>query len=532
VAYHKDLRDYIRTLDKCGLLVTIKNPVNKDTQLHSLVRLQFRGLPEEQRKGFLFENVIDSRGKRYKNPVTVGIIAGSRSIYALGMGCKPEEISSRWEKAQLHPIKPVEVTGAPLYEEIHEGNNLLEHAGIGEFPIPISTPGYDIAPFMTAPYWITKDPETGLRNVGTYRAQVKSPTCTGIMLHHQHQNLAIHWNKCRKLGIPLQAAIVIGGSPNIGYVSVTNLPYEVDELDVAGGIAGEPVKLVKCRTVDLEVPAYAEIVFEGEISTTEMEPEAPFGEATGYMGQRETMPFFTIKCIAHRKNAMWQSFISQFPPSESSKLRQIGREANIFKIVKHDLKIASVKAVAIHESTGSSGLTVIQMDNPERHHIWQALETAAVNINNGKICVAVDKDIDPWDPDAVNWAVWLRMNSKRDCRFFSQPGGNMDVSLAPPGAMEKKDARFEKMPQSSRLLIDATMKWPYPPVSLPKKEFMEDALKLWKQENLPPLELKEPWYGYDLGFWSKEYEEQADLAVKGDYYRTGEFLASKRKKVD
>lgn len=531
MSYYRDLRDFIKALEEQDLLLRIKRQVNKDTELYPLIRLQYRGLREEQRKAFFFEEVTDVKGKEYNMPVVVGAIAGSRYIYGMGMMCKPEEISNKWYEAQLHPIKPVMVNSGPVYGEVHEGENLLEHGGLGEFPIPISTPGYDIAPFITQAYWITKDPETGIRNVGTYRAQVKSPTNTGIMLHHERQGLAIHWNKCRELGIPLQAAMVIGGTPNVGYVSVTNLPHGLDELDVAGGIAGEPVQLINCKTVDLEVPAHAEVVFEGEFDTTQVEPEGPFGEAVGYIGHRQISPYFTAKCIAHRTDAIWQAFISQFPPSESSKLRQIGREANIYKKLKHDLNISSVIRVANHETASSNYLVVIQMDKPERSDVWRALETAGENMTNGKICIAVDADIDPYDADAVIWAMGLRMNPKRDCQIFPQPGSNQDLSLAPPEEMETKDTRFEKMPQGYRLLIDATLKWPYPPVSLPKKEFMERAIKIWKEEGLPELELKEPWYGYNLGFWPDEYEEQAELALKGEHYKVGATLASRRQKV-
>jgi len=531
MSYYKDLRSHLDALEWQGLLTRVKRQINKDTELHPLVRLQFRGLPEEQRKAFLFENVVDSKGVKYKIPVAVGVLAASRRIYAVGMKCKPEEISSAWEKAQLHPIKPVLVESGPAYEEVHEGPNLLEHRGLGEFPIPISTPGYDIAPFISSPYWITKDPETGIRNIGTYRAQIKSPTRTGVMVARKIQHLAIHWEKCRKLGIPLQAALVIGGSPNIGYVSVSSLPFGVDEFDVAGGIAGEPVELVKCRSVDIEVPAHAEIVLEGEFSTKEIEPEAPFGEALGYMGQREIMPYFSIACIAHRRDAIWHSFISQFPPSESSKLRQIGREAAIFKALRHDLKIASIRTVAVHELSGSMGYTVIQMDHPQRSDVWLALEKASPFLTNGKVLVAVDTDIDPYDADAVNWAISFRMNADKDYRVLPSIGTNMDPSLAPPSAKVDTDARIGQAPQCFRLLLDATMKWPYMPVSLPKKQYMEHALKIWEEEGLPSLRLKVPWYGYDLGFWSDEYDEQAKLAVEGEHYRTGEVLAKRRIKV-
>jgi len=237
--------------------------------------------------------------------------------------CKPEEIRERFNQARLHPIEPIIVDDGPVYEEVHIGDSLLEHGGLDEFPIPISTPGFDVAPFITAPFWVTKDPETGARNVGAYRSQLKAPLRTGVSFMTPTQGGAIHWRKCRERGTPLEAAIVVGGPPSIGYVSTAPLDIDEDELKVAGGIAGEPLELVRCKTVNLEVPAHAEIVIEGEITTSETEPESPFGEITGFIGlSTDIYPYFTVKCIAHRKKPTWLYFISQFPPNEGTKIRQ------------------------------------------------------------------------------------------------------------------------------------------------------------------------------------------------------------------
>ncbi|UCE72851.1 MAG: UbiD family decarboxylase, partial [Methanomassiliicoccales archaeon] len=277
--YYKDLREYLDALELQGKLIRVKSEINKDTEMHPLMRLQFRGLPEAERKGFVFENVVDSRGTKYDIPVACCVLAGSKDIYALGMMCQPEEISQKWTQAELNPIETKLVGKGPVQEEVHMGENLLQHGGLDEFPVPISTPGYDVAPYITAPCWVTKDPETHIRNVGTYRAQLKSPLCTGIMVSSPRQHIAMHWEKCKERGIPLEAVIAIGGAPNIGYVSIAKLPHGLDELGVAGGIAGAPVEIVKCKTVDLEVPAYAEIAIEGYLSTTDVEAEGPFGEA-------------------------------------------------------------------------------------------------------------------------------------------------------------------------------------------------------------------------------------------------------------
>lgn len=532
MTYYKDLREYINTLQKHDKLVRIKRQINKDTELQPLVALQFRGLPEEERKAFLFENVVDSRGKKYRTGVAMGALAGSGSIYALGMKCKPEEISEKWAQAEAHPVKPVMVDNSPVYEEVHVGDNLLEHGGLDEFPIPIATPGFDPAPFFSAPCWISKDPETGIQNVGTYRVHVKSPTRTGIFLHHPEQHIGIHWNKCRKLGIPLQAAIAIGGPPCITYTSVSKVAYGIDELDVAGGIAGEPIKVTRARTVDLNVPAYAEIIVEGEMSMNEGEPEAPFGEFHGYMGPMEhNMPYFTVKCIAHRKDPIWLAIRGQFPPSENTKIAQIAREAAITNKLK-SMNIKSVRSVAVHESSGACNFIVIQMEKPQHSEIMPALEAASRTITLNKICVAVDMDINPWDAVAVNWAIATRIDPKRDTKIIPYPAAKTDFSNEPIPSMMERDIRFEGPLEAHRLLIDATMKWQYPPISMPKKEFMEKALKIWEEEKLPKLNLQEPWWGYNLGYWSEEDERRAKLATEGKYYETGEIIAKQRKKLD
>ena len=182
MSYYKDLREYIKALEDAGQLVRIKSRVNKDTELMPLVRLQFRGLPEEQRKAFIFESMVDVRGREYHTPVAVSALAGSTKIYSIGMMCQPEEIEEKRAQAELHPCEPKLVDSGPVQEEVHVGDTLMEHGGLDEFPIPISTPGYDPSPAITAPFWITRDPDSGIRNIGTYRVLLKSPTRTGIDL--------------------------------------------------------------------------------------------------------------------------------------------------------------------------------------------------------------------------------------------------------------------------------------------------------------------------------------------------------------
>lgn len=531
--YYQGLRDYLKTLEEHGKLLRIKRLINKDTELMPLVRWQFRGLKEEQRRAFLFENVTDITGRKYDIPVAVATHAGSREIYALAMNCQPEEIQDRWINAQLYPIGPELVKEGPAQEVVLEGQDLTkEGSGLDIFPVPISTPGFDPAPFFSAACWVTKDPDTGIPNLGTYRAQVKSRTRTGIQCV-PGQDLTVHWKKAKERGQALEAALILGGPPCIGLVSVSKIPYEANEFAVAGGIAGEPIKIVKCKSVELEVPATAEIVLEGHLSTEEIEPEAPFGEYTGYMGHRTRSPYFEISCLTHRRAPILHAFISQFPPSESSKIREISQEATLFKFLKYDCNIPGILEVAFHEESGTHAIWVIRLKKVNAQQPWQALNCAAgYSSMMGKIIIAVDEDINPKDPDSFLWAIGYRVQPHVDVRPVPGKLLGLDPSAMPPGPLVPGEFVLQPLKsETSGLLIDATRKWDYPPISLPKREYMERAKVIWEELGLPPLTPKVPWFGYSLGLWSQENEEEAELALQGQHYLTGERLIRARQKV-
>ncbi len=528
MAYYKDLREYIRALEASDKLVRIKRAINKDTELIPLVRWQFRGgYVEEQRKAFLFENVVDVKGKKYTVPVLVGAHASSTAIYAMAMKCQPEDIAKRLDEAQIHRISPKIVQSGVAQEEVHMGSSLLEHGGLEEFPVPNCTPGFDNAPYMTAAGWVSKDPGTGVQNLGVYRAMVKSPTRLGLQCYHP-KHLRLHWQRTKaKGGKTLQAAVVLGSTPNVGLVSVAKVPFGIDEFSVAGAIAGEPVELVKCKTVDLEVPANSEIVIEGEIPTDSLEREGPFGEHTGYTIGWGPDLFFNITCITHRKNPIYNAFISQFPPSESSKLRTIATSAAIYKFLKHDANIPTVLEVYMHENSGAAQICLIKMDKAHSAQSWQALSAAhSLLPNDCKIVIVVDKDIDIRDTDSVFWALCYRMQPEHDIKVMPGKMHATDPSVAPP----KPEGTTERLPGSA-LLIDATMKWPYPPTCLPAREFMEKARQIWEEVGLPKFTPKVPWFGYELGFWPDEMREEAKLALQGEYYQVSEKLARNRLSV-
>jgi 4-hydroxy-3-polyprenylbenzoate decarboxylase len=306
----------------------------------------------------------------------------------------------------------------------------------------------------------------------------------------------------------------------------------VDELAVAGGLAGEPIHLVKCLTVDLEVPAEAEIVFEGIIRTDVMEPEGPFGESHGYMHPRQLNPFMEITCITHKKNPVWVSFISQVTPSESSVIKKVGYEPLFTNHLRNVVAIKSVLRVAMHEPlTNLRKVLVIQMRKPKEVDVWRALHTAATfHQGVGKIVIAVDEDIDPENMDAVVWAWSYRMTPRQDVEISK----GMVKGHAPPfgGASDSSDVAAHADPANeSALLINAILKEPFPPISLPKQEYMEQARKIWDELGLPRLVPQTPWFGYSLGQWDAELEAEAELAVRGEHYQTGDKLAKLQVKV-
>lgn len=525
----QDLRTHLDILEQKGKLTRVTRAINKDTELMPLVRWQFRGLQEDQRRGFYFENVTNALGKRLPGGVAVGIYAASSEVYAIGMGCEVSQIRERWQKAQAKTIPPKLVATGSVHDEIHIGAGLLEHGGLEEFSIPISTPGFDVGPYTTASNWVTKDLETGWHNVGNYRGQVKAADRMGMFVSPRNQAWK-HWDQARQRGVPLEAALVIGGPPALTYCSGTRIPYGIEEYAVAGSLIGEPLELVKCQTVDLLVPAHAELVIEGRISTDYLEEEAPFGEYTGYMGERVYNAVFEVTAITHRKNPIFTAITSQMPPSESSKLKKLGQDNSYLFFLRNHCGIPQVKDISFHDIAVDSWC-VIQMRPCNPSVAWQAMYAiAGRNSTVGKMIICVDEDIDLNDLEAVVWALSYRMQPEQDMRTLGNRSVGLDPSGAPPGG-ESGDSTQQNV-FGSLSLINAMRKWDYPPVSLPAKPYMEKAKEIWEELGLPKLTPRVPWHGYELGNWSDRDRQEADWAVKGEHHRTGDRAKQQRKRAD
>jgi 4-hydroxy-3-polyprenylbenzoate decarboxylase len=522
MAYYKNLQEYIDALDRAGLLYRVARAIDKDSEMHPLVRWQFRGLGEDQRRAFLFENIRDAKGTKYDIPVLIGGLAASQKIYALGLMCKEDEVEEIWSQALEKPIPPVLVKSGEVQEVVYQGEELARAGGLYKLPIPISTPGFDNAPYFTAGCWITKDPETGIVNMGVYRGQVKGALKTGIMwgsLKHS----AMHWEKCNKKGVPLDAAIVLGGPPVITYAAVTPVPFGVDEVALAGGLARAPLEVVRCKTVDLEVPAHADIVIEGKIPSDYLEPDGPFGEAHGYVDPGDLNGVFEVTCITHRKNPVYVSMISQLTPSESSKIKQSSYETLALKNLQKTVG-PSVVRVAMYEDLQNRQVAVVQVKNATRDEKWRALEALLPSRIIHKIIACVDPDIDPHDPQSLLWAIVNRCQPHRDMKIVpNRPLPWNPIRYVADG--EHYDVT------DSTLLVDATLKAEFPPVALPERKFMERAKKIWEELGLPQLTPRPPWHGYSLGLWSDELVRQAENAVAGDHGKNAEYSKAKGVKV-
>jgi 4-hydroxy-3-polyprenylbenzoate decarboxylase len=522
---YPDLHDHVRALDRAGLLIKVDRPINKDTEMHPLVRWQFRGgIEEKDRKAFLFTNVVDSKGRKYDIPVLVGGLAANREIYRIGIDCPFEEIDARWVEAAQRPLPPRLVDHAPCHEIVITGAALDKPGnGLDGIPLPISTPGWDIAPYATLSQYITKDPDSGVQNMGNYRGHVKARRRLGMNPSLElRPGIYNHWEKLRARGFKkLPCAVVLGAPPCVTFASVQKLPETLDELYVAGALVGAPINVVKAKTVDLLVPAEAEIVIEGFIDTEYLEPEAPFGESHGHVNLQEFNAYMDVTAITRRRDAILTSINSQVTPSESSLIKRIGMEPLFLNYLRSTLGIKGIKRVSMHEPLTNIRkviAVVVERDVPTTE-VWRALYGAAVlHRAAGKYVIAINDDIDPENADALLWAMSYRANP------------TLDLHILPHRDQGHGPRSKRNNGQDASVLIDATLKEDFPPISLPKRPYMERAKAIWEELGLPKLKPEAPWFGYSLGEWSPELDEAAERATRGDYFETGRLLEKRRRK--
>ncbi|GFK94602.1 3-octaprenyl-4-hydroxybenzoate carboxy-lyase [Fundidesulfovibrio magnetotacticus] len=529
---YDDLDDHLAKLDKAGLLWTVDAPMNKDRHLHPFVRWGYVGdvgtvTSNNPKRAFLFTNVTDSKGRSYKGDcdVVVGVTAGSPAIYAASLGIEDsgEDISAlgqkiyeKWVHAFQNPVAAVEIPSeeAPVHELILEGEALKGGAdkGLDTLPVPNNTPGWDTAPYFSAGLWITKDLDTGVENISQNRCSLKaSDRMTGMWLIQTGGGAHNNWVKYKERGEKMPVALIVGAPPLLQVVGPQKTPENLNDLDVAGGLAGAPFRKVRCKTVPLWAPADAQIIIEGWIDPSKLEMEAPFGESYGNMSVEEYNHSIEVTAITRRRKATITSMISQMAPSESGVIKQLNYSAVMLNHLKNVLYIRQVKDVALHgPMIGVSRFTVIVLEkNTPKTEIWRALEAATTAMRSvGKITVAVDEDINPNNVEEVLWAIAYRTDLMKSVKIVDhQANGH-----AP---------KLRDRPWEAKLMIDATMHYAMPPVALPTKEIMEEARELWNQAGLPPVTPRWKWFGYSLGDWCDEWTRCAERAVAGDWLING-----------
>lgn len=517
-----DFQHHLRLLEERGLLTRIDRVIDKDSELHPLVRWQFQGgLAEEQRRAFLFTNVVDGSGRRYDIPVAVGALGASPAIYAVGMGKPVDDIGDAWTRAIAAPIPPVVVSTGACQEVVTRGSDLLRPGeGLARLPIPVSTPGFNSAPYLTATLCVTRDPESGVQNMGTYRGALKAQDRLGVRMSSRPGGAGgyLHWRKYQKRKEPMPCAIVIGCAPVVLFTGPQKLPVDQDEMAVAGGLAGGPIRIVKAITVDLYVPADAEIVIEGLIDSEWLEPEGPFGESHGHVALEDFNMSMKVTAITRKRAPVFVSIISQVTPSKSSVIKKVAFEPMFLAHLRDQLGIRGIKGLTMHEPfTNLRKVIFLQFArDTARTEVWRGLQGAAsLRADCGKICIAVSEDIDPANTDAIFWSLAYRSNPGEDVQILTHHSA---------GHGPKSDAR-----EDATILIDATLKHDMPPLALPRREFMERARTIWNELGLPVISPQSPWHGYSLGDWDERYDVYARRAVEGRWAESGEETIERRR---
>jgi UbiD family decarboxylase len=452
----QDLRSFLQLLEDEGELARITSPVALDQEIGAVCLRNLRnGGP-----GLLFEC---PEGK--DAPLAVDLLA-SRRRYGLALGVGPEQLAAEWNRRTKNLLAPVLVENGVCQQNVLAGDQV----DLTELPVPIWN-ALDGGPYLTLGCHVSKDPDSGIRNVGIYRNQIHDRNTLGILVepygHLRHQ-----WNK--RPNEPFPVAIVLGADPVVPMAAVAPVPYGRDELAVAGALRGKPIDLVRCVAVPLEVPAAAEIVIEGEILLADLRDEGPFGEFTGYYGgHRAARPIIRVKAITHRDRPILHAVYEGTPPSGSAIIVAVPREAELLR----QISLPGVKRAHMTRGGGGALHAVLSVDKPyEGFGKYVGLAVLGTTAGRGvKQVIVVDDDIDPADPIQVEWAIATRVQPHRDIEILSElPGIILDPSLPRGG---------QRPPLTSKMIIDATRydAKDFAPVCLPSADVMTRVEREWSR---------------------------------------------------
>ncbi len=390
---------------------------------------------ELERRG-RFPVVFFERVAGSEFPVVANILA-TRQRLAMALGVKKEELPSTFA-SRIKTCLPVEeMTNPPFNENCLEGKDL----DLARFPILTHFP-IDAGPYVTAGLVVAKDPVSGSNTCGYHRMQLKAKDKLGISLHSR-QRLWEYFRRAEERGKNLEAAVVLGVHPAVSLGSMALVPYDQGKFERIGGLIGKPLQVGRCNTVDLEVPAWAEIVIEGELLAHVRETEGPFAEFTHYACRRSTENVFVPKAVSYRNQARYQS-INPGMSSEHITIVAVQREADVLRGLKESLP--NVKAV--HAPLSACGLfhCYISMKKIAEGQPMQAVMAAFSVDHNLKLVIVVDEDVDVFDESQVLWAVATRVQADRDIHII--PGHlGMGCTLDPSS---------DEMSRTSKMSIDAT----------------------------------------------------------------------------
>ena len=435
---YQTLRSFLKNLEENDLLLRIRKEVNPKYELSALiVNTQKLG------KAVLFEKILNSK------MVGVSNLAGSRKMLAQAFNSKEDRVLEDYLGRISEPIQPVTVRSGPIHDVVY-----TDKADSSLLPI-VTHSENDVGPYITAGIVIAKDPETGYSNISFNRMQLKGSRKFGIrMMAPQH--LGVIHNKNEAKSRNLETAVIIGNHPIEMIAGSTTLPFGVNHFGLAGAIRQEPVKLVKCKTIDVEVPADAEIVLEGEIIANIKEAEGPFADFMQYYVPMADNHVFKLRAITHRENPIYQTILAG--TVEDIHLLALSREGKIYQAVK--TSGTKVKNVSLVPNLFSGVISIKKRFEGEPKNV---AKTAFDSYTWLKYCIVVDEDVNVYDINDVWWAMATR--SKIDT----------GVSIIPSAKGFPRDPHNL---HQSKIMIDATA-----PLSA-KKEFIrrhipgEDTIKI------------------------------------------------------
>jgi 2,5-furandicarboxylate decarboxylase 1 len=399
----QSLRGFLAQLEKelPEELLRIQEPVRTHLDVTSLVY-------ELERLGkspvVVFENI-----EGHTMPVVTNI-AGNRKVLALALGVAPLDLPTAFRE-RCTRYTSVELVNRP---EWHDITIEAEDIDLTKFPIPLHFE-VDAAPYITAGQITARDPETGVDTTGFHRLMLKGSNRLGVSLHSRRRMWEFH-RRAAARGQNLPAAVTLGVHP-LHYMGsmVYAYPQHVRKFEIIGGLFAEPYRVARCGTADIEVPAAAEIIIEGEVLADEREPEGPFSEFTGYASFRSTQNVFVAKRIRMRADAMFHSVVSGMS-QDHILVSCITREGEILNALRRNLP--NVKAVHVPHTTCGAFMAFISMKKTSAGEPQQAIMATLGTEFYTKYVIVVDEDVDVFSLSDVMWAVATRVQAEKDIIFI------------------------------------------------------------------------------------------------------------------